>query len=117
MLSFVRWLVPTCCGRACAIAANASSDVMWRVTRPLATPGLTPALCPPDVLWTDWRGHGSATSYAAVRGRGMHANGYANQPDSGDVRGCPLTYAKRADLQKLDTHKHRRTRCLGLGVK
>ena len=47
----------------------------------------------------------------------MYANGYANQPDSGDVRGCPLTYAKRADLQKLDTHKHRRTRCLGLGVK
>ena len=26
-------------------------------------------------------------------------------------------YVKRSDLQKLDTHEHRRTHCLNLGVK
>jgi hypothetical protein len=46
-----------------------------------------------------------------------YANWYANQPDSGGVRGCTPTYAKRSDLQKLDTHEHRRTHCLNLGVK
>jgi hypothetical protein len=42
---------------------------------------------------------------------------YANQPDSGGVRACTPTYVKRSDLQKLDTHEHRRTHCLNLGVK
>ena len=62
---------------------------------------------PPSGLKADW-------------GRppcGQYANWYANQPDSGGVRGCTPTYAKRSDLQKLDTHEHRRTPCLNLGVK
>ena len=55
---------------------------------------------------------GETTTWSA-----LYANGYANQPDSGGVRGCPPTYAKRADLHKLDTRGHRRTNCLNLGVK
>jgi hypothetical protein len=46
-----------------------------------------------------------------------YANWYANQPDSGGVRGCTPMYVKRSDLQKLDTHEQRRTPCLNLGVK
>ncbi len=62
---------------------------------------------PPSGLKADW----------GRPPRGQYANWYANQPDSGGVRGCTPTYAKRSDLQKLDTHEHRRTHCLNLGVK
>ena len=57
-------------------------------------------------------GLGETTTWSAP-----YANWYANQPDSGGVRGCTPTYVKRSDLQELDTHEHRRTHCLNLGVK
>ena len=57
-------------------------------------------------------GLGETTTWPAP-----YANWYANQPDSGSVRGCTPMYVKRSDLQKLDTHEHRRTPCLNLGVK
>jgi hypothetical protein len=57
-------------------------------------------------------GLGETTTWSAP-----YANWYANHPDSGGVRGCTPTYVKRSDLQELDTHEHRRTHCLNLGVK
>ena len=62
-------------------------------------------------VWAE-SGLGETTTWSAP-----YANWYANQPDSGGVRGCTPTYVKRSDLQKLDTHEHRRTHCLNLGVK
>ena len=64
---------------------------------------------PPSGLKADWG--------RPPRGSAPYANWYANQPDSGGVHGCTPTYGKRSDLQKLDTHEHRRTPCLNLGVK
>ena len=52
-----------------------------------------------------------------LQGQGWYANWYANQPDSGGVQVGTPTYGKHSDLQKLDTHEHRRTHCLYLGVK
>ena len=74
------------------------------------------------MLWSDeasraacyWveSGLGETTMWSAP-----YANWYANQPDSGGVHVRSPTYGKRSDLQKLDTHEHRRTPCLYLGVK
>ncbi|MET0996774.1 MAG: hypothetical protein ABWY20_23120 [Mycobacterium sp.] len=60
-------------------------------------------------VWAE-SGLGETTTWSAP-----YANGYANQPDSGGVRGCTPMYVKRSDLQKLDTHEHQRTPCLNLG--
>ena len=62
-------------------------------------------------VWAE-SGLGETTTWSAP-----YANWYANQPDSGGVRGRTPTSVKRSDLQKLDTHEHRRTHCLNLGVK
>ncbi len=70
----------------------------------------------PDALW-----HGcSHLSTSVTKGRRLrawYANWYANQPDSGGVHVRTPTYGKRSGLQKPDTHEHRRTPCLYLGVK
>ena len=47
----------------------------------------------------------------------MYANRYANQPQIGVIRGCPLTYVKRCELQKPDISVQPQTYCASLGVK
>jgi hypothetical protein len=91
-------------GQSRARSREPGESALWHRCRHVE---LNVQIRPPSGLKADW----------GRPPRGQYANWYANQPDSGGVRGCTPTYAKRSDLQKLDTHEHRRTHCLNLGVK